>query len=152
MAKQVTCDTCRRSFLVPDEIGDFGVVCPYCEKLNPRARQDIQKASERRGTFLGLFGLVLLVPGIFGGIFGAFFCVLAIGNDGVRLTWPAILLISSILFIVAGSLLIHADSEGGFRKVGWLALGVVVFAVVVGVCGWIVIVNTCRTAFRVVRE
>src|SRR6266481_2716284 len=90
VAKQVTCASCRRSFLVPEAIGDFWVLCPYCEKVNPRAKQDIQKAPERRGTFLGFFDLVLLVLGIFGGIFGAFFCILAIGNDGMTVTFPAI--------------------------------------------------------------
>lgn len=152
MAKQVTCDSCRRSFLIRDEIGDYWVLCPYCEKVNRRAAPDIQKAPGRLITFFGFLGLVLLVPGILGGIFGAFLCALAIHNSGLELSLPGILLISSILFIVAGSLLIHADSEGGFRNVGWAALAVVVFAVLVAICGWIIILDAWSRGFRVVRE
>lgn len=152
MARQVTCDSCRRSFLVTEEIGDSWVSCPYCEKINPRARQDIQIPPERRGTLFGFLGLVFLVPGILGVILGAFFCMLAVGNNRVRLTFPAISLISSVLLMVAGTLFIHADSEGGFRKAGWQALFVAVFAAIVGICGWIVVVGTCSTSFSTVRE
>ena len=152
MAKQVSCASCRRSFLVTDEIGDYWVLCPYCEKANPRARRDIQKAPERRATFFGFFGLMLLVLGVFGGIVGAFFCIAAIGDEGMAFTFPAISLTSSILFIFAGSLFIHADSEGGIHKVGWPFLWVAVFAVVVGICGWIIVVDTWSTGFMVVRE
>jgi len=145
VAKQVTCHSCRRSFLVSDEIGDDWVLCPHCEKVNRRASPDIQKASGRRATFLGVFGIILLIPGILGGIFGAFLCVLAAANSRMTLSLPGILLISSILFVVAGGLLIHADSEGGFRNVGWPALAVAVFAVVIALCGWTIILNTWST-------
>jgi hypothetical protein len=145
VAMQVICDSCRRSFVVPDQIGDSWHLCPFCEKLNPRARQKMQKAPRGPGTFVGFLGLVFLVPGIFGAIFGAFFCVFAINNGGLSLAM--ILLISSVLFIVAGSLFIHADSEAGFRKVGWQALWVAISAVVVGICGWIVVLHTCSGGF-----
>jgi hypothetical protein len=95
VAKQVTCDSCRRSFLVPDQIGDYWVLCPHCEKVNRQAGPDIQKTSGRRATFVGFFGIILLIPGFFGGIFGAFLCLLAAANSGMTLSLPGILLISS---------------------------------------------------------
>jgi hypothetical protein len=146
VAKQVTCNSCRRSFLVPEEIGDFWVLCPYCEKLNPRAQQDMRQASKSSGTLLGVFGVILLILGILGGLFGSFMCLLTFGLRG-GMAFPAIWLISSACFIGAGSLLIQADSKGGFHKFGWPALWVVVFALAVGACGWIVILETCSGGF-----
>jgi hypothetical protein len=146
VAKQVTCNACRRSFLVPDEIGDFWVLCPYCEKLNPRAQQDIHKASKGGGTLLGVFGVILLILGIFGSLFGSFMCLLAVGYGGrMAVAFPAIWLFSSAALIVAGSLLIRVDSKGGFHKYGWPALWVVVFSLLAGICGWIVILNACSS-------
>jgi hypothetical protein len=159
VAKQVTCDSCRRSFLVPEEIGDFWVLCPFCEKVNPRAQQDIQKALPAKSTndtwtIYGLVGTLLLIAGILGGIFGTILVFIG-ANFNFAKGWiwetdfrgvllSGIWLIASVALFVAGALLMQADEKGGMAEVSWRTAGGVLMALIAGIGGWVFVFETCK--------
>ncbi len=161
MAKQVVCDSCRRSFLVPDEIGNFWVLCPYCEMVNPRAQQDIRKAQQiippdpQTWTFFGSVGTLLFLAGILGGIVGTPLVFLGgVIRDGLSrrhevnyLGWfllTAMWFIASVALFVAGSLLMRADARGSVADIGWRTLVGVLLALIAGVGGWVYVFETCK--------
>jgi hypothetical protein len=154
VAKQVTCDSCCRSFLVPDEIGDFWVLCPYCEKVNPRARQDIRKGSQAGKyfggwTFLSAVGTFIFVAGIMGAVLGTLGVFLEMrfwrGLGIYSLTLAGFTLLASFALILSGSLLLHADAKPGLANLGWRIILLVLLAFVIGVCGWVYVFDVCNS-------
>lgn len=153
MAKQVICDSCRRSFLVPEEIGDFWTLCPYCEKMNPRAQQDIQKAQETIGpdwqtwTIHGSVGTLVFLAGILGGVIGTPLIFLnevftARRRETNLLLLPGMWFIASAALFFAGSLLMRAAARRSVANIGWQTLVGVLLALIAGVGGWVFVVET----------
>ena len=160
MAKQVTCDSCRRSFLVPEEIGDYWVLCPYCEKVNPRAQEHMQKAlpakstKSEKWTIYGVVGTLLLIAGLLGGILGTPLVLLGsvLGpalrrSEEARNYWyvmSGIWFVASVALFMAGTLLMRADARGSMAGFGWKALTVLLLALIAGVGGWVFVFETCK--------
>jgi hypothetical protein len=161
VAKQVTCDSCRRSFLVPDQIGDYWVLCPHCEKVNPRARPEIESRpttlsrDSRSLTFIGCTGSLFFLAGILGATIGTFLVHLAVTLDSFwwKEEWQhgwqhlaflltAIWFFASAALIVAGSLLLRTDAEA--VDLSWRKLTGVLMALIAGIGGWLFVLETCK--------
>lgn len=161
MAKQVTCDSCQRSFLVPEDIGDFWVLCPYCEMLNPQAQQDVQEAQARISqtrkppswagwTFLSLFGVILFMVGLLGAIFGTVLVWLGVGfskrfNSFELNLLPAVWLLASLACLAVGAFVLRTDAKGEWAKRGWKSVVVVFLAVMLVACSWMFVFIICSS-------
>lgn len=167
MAKQVTCDSCRQSFLVLDEIGDYWVLCPCCEKVNLRVQPETQgrKTTLARDsgslTFVSSTGSLLFLAGILGATIGTFLVHAAVTFDSfwwkfrpgnleewqpgwqhLALLLTAIWFLASVAVIVAGSLLLRADAKVVDR--GGKTVSGVLIALIAGIGGWVFVLETCR--------
>jgi len=154
VAKQVTCDSCRLCFLVPEEIGDYWVLCPYCEKVNPRAQQDLHRLGRGRGyfggcSFLSVIGTFLLVAGVLGTFLGTIVVFLDLfffryGLIDFSFIVTGLTLVASLALVIAGSLLLYGDAKPAFANLGWKLSAAAVLTMIVGICGWLFVFGACN--------